>query len=364
LRRFIELSIEGKIENTDDVIAVYEEPDIETPVQTPVRLQDEESGTLKSYFLRSSFRYIAAGLALLTLFGLLLFYNLRYAYEGSGIVTGNDRKIYPLQSAVVSGLYVREGERVKAGDPLLQLDSSAIRYQLSLLESQKREAMKRYELAKKRQTEERVVPNSGLIRLLEKRVALAYGELQNAKKQYAGRLITKSVLEGARRRWLDAGAKLERARVDSRLLRKKLAENPGDTQAPDTEESDVRIDYLKNLLKQYRITAPVEGIVYEIYATEGQQAQPSTPVMALWVRQKPTIVVNIPNSYLSDISAGEQVDIVDKKSRKSYSGIVKKIGSVNENLDAERFSVTIEPSVSLDTLAPHQRVEVLFKRAF
>ncbi len=364
LRRFIDLSIEGKIDNADDVIAVYEEPAVETPVQAPVKLQDEEARALKSSFLRASLRYILLGVALLAVLGLLLFYNLRYSYEGSGIVMGNDYKIYPLQSAIVSRVYVKEGSFVKKEDPLIQLDSSEIQYQIALLESQEKEALKRYNNAKKSLENQSAVPNSGLIKLLQSRVSESYRELQNAKKQFDQRLITKAVLDQVRGNYLDARAKLENAKVDSKILRKKLGNSPQNLEAPNTQETDVKIRYLKNLLKQYRVTAPVSGIVYEIYTTEGQQALASKPLMALWIRKKPYIVVNVPNSYLSDISEGAKVDIVDKKRRKNYEGVVTKIGSVNESLDAETFSVTIKPSVSLDTLAPHQRVEVLFRREF
>ncbi len=364
LRRFIELSIEGKIDNTDDVIAIYEEPGVETPVQSPVKLQDEEAKALKSSFLRASLRYILFGLVLLATFAVLLFYNLRYSFEGSGIVMGNDRKVYPMQSAIVSRLYVKEGTYVKKGDPLLQLDSSEIEYQLALLESQKEEALKRYESAKKRLADESTTPNLGLITLLKKSVATSYRELQNARKQFADGLITRDLLNRIERNYLDARTKLENAKVDAKVLRKKLGVSPQNLVAPDLQERDVRIAYLKKLLGQYRITAPVDGIVYEIYATEGQQALASNPVMALWVRRKPYIVVNVPNSYLADISEGTKVDIVDKKQKRSYTGVVTKTGSVDESPDAETFSVTIKPSVSLDTLAPHQRVEVLFRRDF
>ena len=363
LRRFIELSIEGKIDDAEDVIAIYEEPSLPTPVQAPVTLQEEEAKELKSSFMRSSLRYLLLGAALLTIFGVLLFYNLRYSYEGSGVVMGNDLKIYPSQTAIVSHLYVKEGAHVAKEAPLVQLDSSDIEYQLALLQSQKRHLLKSYESQKKALAAEENIPNRGLIRILKTRVAARKRELENARRQFSQRLITRDLLDRARERYFDALAKLENARVEAKVLRRKLGAPMRNVTEPDTQEIDVRIDYLKKLLAQYRIVSPVDATVYEIYATEGQQALSSRPLMALWVRKKPHIVVTVPNRYLSDISAGTRVDIVDKQHKKTYSGKVIKIGSVDETLDTESFTVTVEPSVSLDSLAPHQRVEVLFRRA-
>jgi len=156
--------------------------------------------------------YLLFMVAVLALLGLLLFYNLRYLYEGSGVVSGNDLMVYPPVSAIVEKLYVHEGEKVMPGVPLVQLDSSDVSYKLALQEVERKRKVELFRqrealVKEKRQMRER------MIRLAKQRVSVTGASYRNAKAQYERQLITKSMLQQAKSAWLDARQNLEKVKL-------------------------------------------------------------------------------------------------------------------------------------------------------
>ncbi|RUM68841.1 MAG: hypothetical protein DSZ05_00440 [Sulfurospirillum sp.] len=362
LRRFIEMAIEGKIDRVDDIVAIYEEPEIATPIQTPVTLHEEEVHALKRSFFRTSARYLLFMVAVLALLGLLLFYNLRYLYEGSGVVSGNDLMVYPPVSAIVEKLYVHEGEKVMPGVPLVQLDSSDVSYKLALQEVERKRKVELFRqrealLKEKRQMRER------MIRLAKQRVSVTSASYRNAKAQYDRQLITKSTLQKAKSVWLDARQNLEKVKLLS-----SGSDESNDTalqNALELEKAGVKLEYLKKQLPLYHIVAPAKGTVYEIYVQEGQEATKSNPLLLLWTEQAPYITASVPVKYLSDIVMGTEVEIIDKNENVTLHGKVYKTGSLGDTAaQSDTFTVYIRPQQPALYLKPHQRVQLLFKRDF
>ncbi len=361
LRRFIELAIEGKVDRVDDIIAIYEEPQIDTPIQTPVTLQEDEAHALKNSFLRSAARYILFALFVAALAGVLLFYNFRYSYEGSGTVAGNELKIYPNVNAVVEKLFVKEGDRVTKETPLVTLDSSAITYKIALLEVEKKRKTEAL-LREQKSLRQKESGQTKLMEILRQKFTASATAYQNARKQYAAHLITKPELMHAENLFLDAKLQLEKLRA---LQKEELKKFDTETAGNTTEDIDVKLAYLKKRLSFYNIAAPSDAKVYEIYVTEGEEASKSRPLMMLWTADKPYIVAHVPNRYLSDIVKGTEVDIIDRNSNTTLHGKVYKTGSTEERgLQSDTFAVYIDPENLKQPLAPYQRVELLFKRAF
>jgi len=75
LRRYLELYLDGNLHQVDDLMSVYEEPDIGSAIQEPVKLNDEEAKGLEKSFLRRSIGAILVSLGLFSVIGALLYYN-------------------------------------------------------------------------------------------------------------------------------------------------------------------------------------------------------------------------------------------------------------------------------------------------
>ena len=362
LRRFIEMAIEGKIDRVDDIVAVYEEPEITTPIQTPVTLQEEEAHELKRSFVRTSARYLLFAASVIGFLGLVIFYNLRYIYEGSGVVTGNDMLIYPTVNAFIEKIYVHEGDVISPGMPLVQLDSSAVRFKLALLEIDKKRNRDLFSQKQQHLREQRTMYQK-MITLARRQIAKSRISYRNAKKQYTQRLIMKSTLRQVENDYLQARQNLAKIKLlpvsvveaNSSVIQNTL----------DLEKADVKLEYLKKQLPLYHIEAPVKGKVYEIYGQEGQEALKNNPLMLIWTEDTPYITATVPIKFLAHIVTGTEVDIIDKNDDVVLHGKVFKIGSLTDIIpQSDTFTVSIRPENPASHLKPHQRVQLLFKRDF
>lgn len=361
LRRFIELAIEGNIENVDNILAVYHEPKSMLASQPQLSLEKAEEEKLKRSFLRTSWRYLLFALLLFSLLSALLFYHFRYIYEGSGIVTGNDASVYPQRNAVVERLYVQRGSVVHKGDPLADLDSSDIHDQIELLQARKKKIERTYTEAYKRY-KQTLPEQSTLFKLLEESLHEADKALQNAKAQFRAHLITRYDLEQAQKRYLQTKLKLENSKMQFKLLKQRYQHNK--PLKPDTTDIDVKIAHLKKSLANYRILSSVSGKVFDIYATEGEMASQNRPLMTIWTAQTPLVQVEIPQRYMHDIVIGSEADIIDKSAQQHYLAKVVRVGIKPDSPDHDATLVWLSLDQNHTKLQPFQRLDVLFKRDF
>jgi multidrug resistance efflux pump len=361
LRRFIDMAIEGDIENVDNILAIYYEPDTLPAAQKQLSLEKSEEEDLKRSFWRASWRYILFAFLLFALLGGLLFYHFRYLYEGIGIVTGNDTAIYPQRSAMIERLYVHRGMRVKKGDPLADLDSSSVEDQIELLEAQKRKYEHAYEEAYNRY-KKNMPDQSRLLNLLQESVQKEKKNLQNAKAQYRARLITKNELKEVQKRYLQSKFKLENSKLQFKVMNQRYLNS--EPLKPDTTDIDIKIAHLKKSLSSYRVQATVSGEIFDIYATEGQMVSQNRPLMTVWNEEAPLVEVEIPQRYLQTIVIGSEADLIDKSTQKHYRAKVIRIGTKPDAVNPENAVVWLSLEENQTVLQPFQRLDVLFKREF
>jgi RND family efflux transporter MFP subunit len=75
------------------------------------------------------------------------------------------------------------------------------------------------------------------------------------------------------------------------------------------ESAEARVNMLEAQLEMAQIRAPFNGIVDKIYMKEGELAGPSMPVLEFVNLSRLTIRADVSESYISDIRAGEKVNI-------------------------------------------------------
>ena len=357
LKRFIEYAVEGKLTHTNNFISIYEEPEIKTPINVPVKLETEEYNALNRAFHFHSLRYIIFALLVLGTLGFLLFSQFRYSYKGSGIVVGNYQNIYPKVQATLEKLYFQEGDTVKPGDMLAQFNTEDARYQITLLEAEKKHFI---ENRKDQIAKDELVfskeENKELQKFLTQQIKELKKLYQNAKIQFKNHLITALEYSKIKSRYFDAKLKFQYNKLKNIQLKNRLEKNLDNTQ-----NFDIKIEHAKELLKNYNLSAPVAGKIYEIYGIEGEVLQINRPVLSIWTKKRPLIEVNVPQSKISQINMNAKVDIIDNINHQEYEATVVKIGSVD---DEKYIKVTLKPKGDTSQLRPNQRVSVLFKRSF
>lgn len=364
LRRFIELAIEGRIDNVEDFIAAYSEPAFETPIGEALALEEKEAVHIKKTFLKKSLAFLFVGAVIALVIGYTTVYNLQYKIFSTGVVTGSFVKVTANNSGILDDIHVDIHDIV---DPGLVL------FDMMAMENVSR-ARTAGLAVKQRETEKqaRFVPYvSDVIDSLKERAESKRREYEDAVVLYARRLITLKDYNLVYNNYLRAKVDYEheKDRVDRENERRRdklktLQDKINTIQTPAFET--VAVPSLK------RRTAPVEGAVYRIEHSEGEFVHPGDTVMVLVTREKPFVILKLHSRDIYKVKVDDHARIYSKFNDISYRGKVTQIGYAAVNADA---TISMETSLNeslvkielLDdeiVLPLNSRVEVRIRRDF
>ena len=168
--------------------------------------------------------------------------------------------IQPQVDGLVRRIFVRAGDRVEAGQPLVQIDPDRQQAAVSALESQR--AAREADVALTTQ-------QLGRIRTLHEAGAVSRDDL-------------------------------DRAEAAHRTAEAQLA-----ALAAQIRENEVQLQY-------YRVTAPGPGIVGEISTREGDRVTTSTPITTIDLSEGLEAYINVPLERAVDLRPGLTVELLDE----------------------------------------------------
>ncbi len=372
LRRYLELHLDGKLDSIDNLMAVYEEPDINSAIQEPVKLTDDEKTGLEKSFLRKSLGAILFSLLLLAGIAALLYQNLLYKYERVGMVESNYKTIYPINDGMIEKIYYKAGDKIEKNDILVDFNGDKMLHELKVLESIKNAKIKEKKmLATFKNKPNKVIDDSELLRVGRQIVNDRYKELQNANMQLKNHLITRADMRTIKKSYQDAKERY------AFYKKQGVYQNSNSPQSIiprviNVEEIELKILNQKRLLEEFRLFSPVDGTVYEVNAEVGDRVSRRDPIIILWTHAKPQIVVTLSSYKAVDLQIGSKVEIVDSVENQIFNGVVKQINDLELDNKVKMVTtkksnevfVTIEPEDGARVLPPHSIVKVRFKRTF
>lgn len=189
-------------------------------------------------------------------------------------------------------LYVREGQRVKIGEILAELDDLPYRLQLEQQEAARLKALSELLLDKMFEAEARPEKAEDFLNLKK-----AQEELDKAEKAFREGLISQAELEKTRRNY-------ELALIGSGLKREEIiASSKGLTQA----EVNVKIARLE--LEKTRIRAPFSGTITQIKVAEGETIEAGREICTLVDISQVELEARILETEVSKVKEGSEADV-------------------------------------------------------
>lgn len=208
----------------------------------------------------------------------------------------------------ISRLYVSEGDSVKQGQLLAELDS------LDLL------AQKRQMIAARTQTEAakdqavaRYQYDEKNIQVLRIALEKAKDDMERAQAQFVGQVMTKEQFEHVQKAEETAQAQLEAAQAQ--LVVSKTQIKSAETAI---SSAQAQIDVMITQLRNTRLYAPVGGVVAKRWLLPGDMTQPGQSIYTINNNQKFWILVYLEETKMEAIHIGQKA----KFSLDTYSGIV------------------------------------------
>ena len=236
-------------------------------------------------------------LLLLSGAGSLLFYyrSQRGARELrlSGNVEVTEVEISPELSAKIVALHHWEGDQVKEGDPLLDLDQSDVLTRLREAEAAKRAAAAQ--------------------------VALARARMENSQRDYNRYLQ------------LYQAKVISASNYDAFKTAYEVAQKTLDASEHQYKAAQSQVENLQVLLHKTHIVSPITGVVLERSVEAGEVIFPGIVAMTIGDVRNPWVRVYIGEPDIGKVRIGQQASVVvDAYPKKRFSGILRYIASEAE----------------------------------
>ena len=328
LRHYIELSVDGKLGDVDDIVAVAALPTTDAPVNPPVTLAGATSVLPRPSRARMAGAALL-GLAVIATAAGLVWYNLTYQLQGTGFVNGSIARITANHDGQVVRMLVQPGSPVEPNTALFTVDNPALRTEVQALEQH----IATLVTGQARLDHERRSAESGLLASLRRDWSEREQELANARALYASGVITQ-------RDMMTVADQVQSLRHD--YLR-QVAD--GATHSQSIEASDVlsrlqlELAAKKELLARQDadavVRSPVKGKVFTVEHVTGETVGARDPVVLLEADVTPSVLVRLPNDDALKLSPGQAATIAVPFENRKYTGTVSAIGLAAASASAQ-----------------------------
>jgi membrane fusion protein, multidrug efflux system len=223
----------------------------------------------------------------------------------------------------ISAIYVNEGDVVKEGTLLAVLDSSDLEAQRNQALAYRAQAM-----ANLSQTEVKYNSDQKSIRVLEINVERATDDLERAKSQSEGGVITTEQFSHIKKAYESAVAQLDASKTQLLVSQSMIS-----TAAAALESSGSQVKVLDTQLKNTRLYAPSDGVISKRWLLPGDIAQPGQSVFTMTISKNLWVVAFLEETKMSEIHSDQKVKFsIDAFPGVMFEGKIFLVGSTTASV--------------------------------
>ena len=234
-------------------------------------------------------------LVLLALIALIYFQTHRGADTIllSGTVEVIEVEISPELSAKVAALYLREGDTVQEGDPLLDLDKSELEARLREAEAAKQAAEAQSSLA-------------------QAKMANAQRDFNRSLKLYKAKAISESTFDAAETAY-------------------EVAKNTYEASLNQLKGVQAQVETLTLQFEKNHLTSPMSGLILERNVEAGEVVSPGMVLMTIGDLKRPWVRVYIGEPDIGRVRIGQEAMVVtDAYPKREFPGTLRYIANEAE----------------------------------
>jgi membrane fusion protein (multidrug efflux system) len=267
----------------------------------------------------------------------------KYIKTDDALMASDVVSVSPKIMGRISKLYVEEGDSVKEGQLLAELDSVDL-----IAQKQQVLATKVQTEANKAQTEAKYQFDQKSIKILEIGLEKAKEDFVRAKAQNVGGVITKEQFEHIQKAQETAQAQLEASQAQ--LLVSKTLIKSAETAI---SSAKAQIGVISTQLNNTRLYAPVSGLVAKRWLLSGDIAQPSQSIYTINNNSKFWLLVYLEETKVEKLKIGQKaIFSLDMYPDVVFTGKIFTLGSTT----ASQFSLIPASNASGNFTKVTQRV--------
>lgn len=363
LRHYIELAVEGKLENLEDMVAITTAPGIRSPIEDALNLTELESEGMLKEFKKKSYLAIVLGVLLLATVIGLLFYNTVYKIEATGFISGNIERVTANNDGRVLSIWVQPNTYVDANTALFAIDAPNLKTEIEALEQQ----LKQLAAVPQKTDQARETAEADLLSSLRKEYEQRKTEFANAEHLYQKQIISNKDLLLAENRYYQI--RTDYLREVANGVNKTMTRQASDLYGKLKMELEAKKILRAHQVSAQTVRSPHKGRIFRIDKTLGEYAIASDPVVLLESDVTPVVLVRLRNDDVLKLHIGMLADIYVPFEGKKYQALVSAVGhaAVNADITSSMESSLNETLVKLDfvdkqvRLPANTRVKVWIK---
>lgn len=254
--------------------------------------------------------------------------------EVSGKVLAEEiRDLYPSMDVKVKNVYVKDGDIVKAGQPLLTYDYNELELQFARCRAEIIRKEQELSKLKKQGVSFEVVSAKG--RVANARLVLEDAERDYRKKAdlYSEGAVARIDYERAKNAYESAKVSLEQAEEELRLAQVTSVSDQQDALEADLKALRIQRQNLQKYMSELTLSSPISGRVSVIHLKPGERADTDFRVAQIIDEQSIIIEADVPAEDALKVRVGDPAEISYGTIANPYPAKVTKILPPVKNQD-------------------------------
>jgi HlyD family secretion protein len=220
-------------------------------------------------------------------------------------------------------LNFKEGDKVKSGDLLIELDHDLLDIQLRQAEAGVDLAYAQLKLLKSGARKEDIRQTEEQLKQAKTNLDLAKQDKERTESLYKENATTKQQLDAVTARYDVALAQYNAAKENVQKVKSIIRPEEIESAEANLKRSISSVDLLKENIGQSRIFSPVDGIVSKKFVEAGENISPATSLVRISNLETVDLVIYIPETDLAKVKYGTEAEVkIDAFKNKIYTGKV------------------------------------------
>ena len=268
-----------------------------------------------------------------------------YIRTDDAVVASDNISVSPKMMGRISKIYAEEGDSVKQGQLLAELDSIDL-----LAQKQQVIALKSQTEANKAQAQAKLQYDEKNIKILQIGLVKSKDDFERAKTQFKGGVITKEQYDHLLKAQETAQAQLEAAQAQIGVSKTMIKSAETAVTA-----AQAQIGVITSQLNNTRLYAPANGVVAKRWLLPGDIAQPSQAIYTINNNNRFWIMVYLEETKMENLHNGQKALIaLDTYPDVVFTGKIFTMGSTT----ASQFSLIPPNNASGNFTKVTQRVAI------
>lgn len=252
----------------------------------------------------------------------------------------------PKVAGRIERIFVREGDWVREGQVLAQMDDQVVRLQAEQAAGALSAAQAQFEKARKGVRSEELQNAEASLAQAEKDLATAEQNFQRSERLFKEGAISRSKFEDGQRQFQNAQTQVDNARRSVQMMQKGASSEELGMAESQVKAVQAQYDLAMLQLGYAQVTTPIAGRVAKVHTDQGNMAAQTTPLVTV-VQEDPILVkIPMPEKYYGDVKA-RSAFIEARVSPNALPGetFAGRVSAVSSTVDPASRTFTVEVSL-------------------